>query len=82
MSHKKTDFNKRLLSNSDIKKRRKRGEGFLINSFKVEEVFDESGETLDDTVIKFSFEGLLVYMTIAKALKFNKELSDILNLKR
>jgi hypothetical protein len=77
----KKDWNKRMKP-KEIEKKIKMKTAFLIQNFSVEEVLDESGEVLDDTVIKFSFDGLLVYLPIAKALKFNKMLSDILNLKK
>jgi hypothetical protein len=55
---------------------------FLIKKFSLEEVLDESGEVLDDTVIKFSFDGLLIYLSIANCLKLNKILTDILNINK
>jgi hypothetical protein len=39
---------------------------------------DESGEVLNDTIIKISFEGLLVHVSIATAIKLNLELSKLL----
>lgn len=77
----KRDWNKRMKP-KEIEKKIKMKSAFLIQNFSVEEVLDESGEVLDDTVIKFSFDGLLVYLPIAKALKLNKTLTDILNLKK
>jgi hypothetical protein len=81
MPKKNTDFNKRVKS-SDSRKRRKKGEGFITTSFNIEEILDESGEVLDDTVIRFSFGGLLIHMSIANSMKLNKMLSDVLNLKK
>jgi hypothetical protein len=81
MSSKKPNWNKRLKSD-DTRKRRKKGEGFVTPSFFIEEVMDESGEVLDDTLIKFSFGGILIYLSVANAMKLNKLLTDILNLKR
>jgi len=81
MSPKKTNWNKRLKS-EETRKRRKKGEGFVTSSFSVEEVLDESGEVLEDTVIKFSFGGIIIHLSVACALKLNKALSDILNLKK
>lgn len=77
----KTDFNKRMKI-SDLRKKRKKGEGFVTTQFEVEEILDESGEVLDDTIIRLSFGGLWIHMSIASALKFNKMLNDVLNLKR
>lgn len=75
------DWNKRIKPKS-IEKKIKMKQAFLIQNFSIEEVLDESGEVLDDTVIKFSFDGLLVYLPVSKALKFNKTLADILNFKK
>lgn len=81
MPRKKTDWNKRLKS-EETQKRRKRGEGFITTSFSIEEVLDETGEVLDDTIIRFSFGGILIYLSVANAMKLNKLLNDILNLKK
>ena len=77
----KKDWNKRMKPKS-IEKKIKMKNAFLIQNFSIEEIMDESGEVLDDTVIKFSFDGLLVYLSISNSLKFNKILTDILNLKK
>jgi hypothetical protein len=81
MPSKKPNWNKRLKS-EETRKRRKKGEGFVTTSFNIEEVLDESGEVLEDTVIKFSFGGLLIYLSIANSMKLNKLLSDVLSLKK
>ena len=81
MPSKKPNWNKRLISD-ETRKRRKKGEGFITTSFNIEEVMDESGEVLDDTLIKFSFGGILIYLSVANAMKLNKLLTDILNLKK
>ena len=75
------DWNKRIKP-KNIEKKIKMKQAFLIQNFSIEEVLDESGEVLDDTVIKFSFDGILVYLSVSNALKMNKLLSDILNLKK
>jgi hypothetical protein len=75
------NWNKRMKP-KEIEKKIKMKSAFLIQNFSIEEVLDESGEVLDDTVIKFSFDGILYYLSIANCLKFNKILTDILNLKK
>ena len=80
MSDKKTNWNKRMKIRDE--KKRLKGDGFITKTFTVEEVLDESGEVLEDSVIKFSFGGILIHLSIACALKLNKALSDILNLKK
>lgn len=77
----KKDWNKRIKPKS-IEKKIKMKQAFLIQNFSIEEIMDESGEVLEDTVIKFSFDGILVYLSVSNALKMNKLLSDILNLKK
>jgi transcription elongation factor len=76
----KNDWNKRIKPHNTVKKVKNKN-AFLIKNFTVEEVLDESGEVLEDTVIKFSFDGILVYLSISNSLKFNKLLNDILSLK-
>jgi hypothetical protein len=81
MSSKKTNWNKRLKS-EETRKKRKKGEGFVTTSFSVEEVLDETGEVLEDTIIRFSFGGILIHLSVSNSMKLNKLLTDILNLKR
>jgi hypothetical protein len=81
MPRKKTDFNNRMKT-SEVRKKRKKGEGFITTQFEIEEILDESGEVMDDTIIRFSFGGLWIHLSIASAMKFNKMLNDVLNLKR
>jgi hypothetical protein len=81
MSPKKTNWNKRLKS-EETRKRRKKGDGFVTTSFSIEEVLDETGEVLEDTIIRFSFGGILIHLSVSNSMKLNKQLTDILNLKR
>jgi hypothetical protein len=81
MSQKKTNWNKRLKT-EETRKKRKKGEGFVTTSFSIEEILDESGEVLEDTVIRFSFGGILIHLSVSNSLKLNKQLADILNLKK
>jgi len=76
----KRDWNKRIRP-KDIEKKIKMNKTFLIQNFSIEEVMDESGEVLDDTVIKVSLDGILFYFSIPNALKLNKLLTDILAVK-
>lgn len=78
---KKSNWDKRMKP-KEIEKRKKRNEAFLIQNVSIEEVLDESGEVIEDTVIRFSFDGLLVYLSIPNSMKLCKSLSDILNLKK
>lgn len=76
------DWNKRIRKSADDKPKKKKPTGFLIKNFKIEEVLDESGEVLDDTVMRFSFDGILIYLSIADAIKMNVELGKLLTFKK
>jgi hypothetical protein len=81
MAGKNTNWNKRMWV-KEIEKKRKKNQGFLINDFTVEEVLDESGEVKEDTVIKFSFGGLLIYLSIAAAMRLHSILTNILKVSK
>lgn len=79
--HKKIDWNKRI--KKEVEKDRKKIKiPFLIQKFKVEEILDETGEVDEDTIIKFWFDGILIYLSVSNAMKLNKLLDDVLNLKQ
>lgn len=81
MAGKNTNWNKRMCV-KEIEKRRKKNQGFLIDNFTVEEVLDESGEVKEDTVIKFSFGGLLIYLSVASTMRLHSILSNILKVSK
>lgn len=81
MAEKNTNWNKRMWV-KEIEKKRKKNQGFLINDFTVEEVLDESGEVKEDTVIKFSFSGLLIYLSIASAMRLHSILTSVLKVSK
>lgn len=72
-------WNKRM-KGSLIKKKAK--VPFLIQNIKVEEVMDESGEVLEDTCIKISFDGLLMYLSVANAYKLVSLLEKTLDTRK
>jgi hypothetical protein len=74
---KKQDWNKRMKV-KELEKQRKNKNFFVAKQVSVEEIMDESGEVLNDTIIKISFEGLLIHVSIATAIKLNLELSKLL----
>jgi len=78
---KKIDYNKRMKIKENEKKRKK-GENLVIQNVKIEEIFDETGEVREDTTIQFSFDGILINVSVAVAIKMNVELTKILNIKR
>jgi hypothetical protein len=81
MPKKQPDFNKRMKIQENEKKR-KRKENLVIKNVFIEEVFDETGEVTENTIIKFSFDGILINLSVAAAIKMNVELGEILNLKK
>jgi len=81
MAGKDTNWNKRMMV-KEIEKKRKKNEGFLTNTFTVEEVLDESGEVKEDTVIKFSFGGLLIYLSVSAAMRLHSILTNILKVSK
>lgn len=72
-----TNWNKRMKV-KELEKQRKHKNFFVAKTVSVDEVMDESGEVLNDTILKISFEGLLVHISIAAAIKLNLELSKLL----
>ena len=82
MPKKKIDWNSRIKPSNDDKPIKKKGLGFVVKSVKIQEVLDISGEVLEDTVIEFSFDGIIIHLSIADALKMNFELGNILNFKK
>jgi hypothetical protein len=78
---KKINWNNRL--KKEVEKERKKVKiPFLVQNVKIEEIMDETGEVDEDTIIKISFDGLLIHMSIANAIKMNKLLGDVLEFKR
>ena len=80
MAKKKTDYNKRMMVN-DNEKKRKKEENLVIKNVTIKEIFDETGEVTEDTTIEFSFDGILINLSVAAAIKMNVELTKVLNIK-
>ena len=72
-----TDFNKRIKKQYQ-KIKSKKIDRILIQNIIVEEVLDETAETEDDTIIRISFDGILIHLPISVAMKLNKKLTDAL----
>ena len=77
---KKTDYNKRMRI-SATEKLRKKKENLVIKDFKILEVQDETGEVTNDTIIQISFEGILISLSIATAMKLGIKLREYFNIK-
>lgn len=80
MAKKKTDYNKRMMVNDNEKKRKKK-ENLVIKNVTIKEIFDETGEVTEDTTIELSFDGILINLSVAAAIKMNVELTKVLNIK-
>ena len=80
MAKKKTDYNKRMMVNDNEKKRKKK-ENLVIKNVTIKEIFYETGEVTEDTTIEFSFDGILINLSVAAAIKMNVELTKVLNIK-
>jgi hypothetical protein len=80
MPRKKIDYNKRMKV-SENEKKRKRRENLVIQNVTIEEIFDETGEVREDTIIRFSFDGILINLSVAAALKMNTQLTKVLEFK-
>jgi hypothetical protein len=71
----KKDYNKRMKSYSLKKEKTK---GFVVKEVKIEEILDESGEVNESTIIKISFEGILLHLSVSAAFRLYRDLRTIL----
>jgi hypothetical protein len=76
-----TDFNKRI-KREYKKNKSKKIDKILIQNIKVEEILDDTGETEDDTIMRISFDGILLHMRIPTGMKLCEDLKKILNFKK
>lgn len=72
------NYNKRMKTKEFIAKAKKK-ETFVIKDVKIEEILDESGEVNELTIIKLSFEGILVHLSVGAAMKLQRKLRDVLD---
>lgn len=77
---KKTDYNKRMRI-SETENLRKKKINLIIKNFEIREINDETGEVPNDTIIQISFEGILINLSIATAMKLGIALRKDLNIK-
>jgi len=78
---KKNDFNKRMKT-KEIEKLGKQKLNLVVKDFKIREITDETGEVQNDTVVQISFEGILITLSVAAAMKLGRELSNLFDLNR
>jgi hypothetical protein len=77
---KKTDYNKRMRV-SETEKLRKKKMNLIIKDFTIREIEDETGEVPNNTILQISFEGILINLSIATAMKLGIALRKDLNIK-
>ena len=74
------NYNKRMRVKENEKARKKKL-NLVIKNFTIKEIFDETGEVNEDTTVQISFEGILINLSIASAMKLANDLNKVLNLK-
>lgn len=65
------------MKTKEIEKLRNKKLNLIIKEFKIRELTDETGEVQNDTVVQISFEGILITLSVAAAMKLGRELSDL-----
>jgi hypothetical protein len=71
------DYNKRMKT-KEFATKAKKGQNFVVKDVKVEEIFDESGEVNQSTIIKISFQGILLHLSVGAAFKLFRDLHGVL----
>jgi hypothetical protein len=74
------NYNKRMRV-SETEKLRKKKTNLIIKDFDIREIMDESGEVQESTIIQISFEGILINLSVATAMKLGIELRKNLNIR-
>jgi hypothetical protein len=77
---KKKDYNNRMRTKETLKARKDKI-NLVIQKFDIREIMDESGEVENDTIIQISFEGILINLSIAAAIRLAIELNKTLNIR-
>ena len=81
MSANKKDFSKRMKT-KELENLRKKKLNLVIKEFNIREIEDETGEVSNNTVIQISFEGILITLSVAAAMRLGRELSDLFEMKK
>jgi hypothetical protein len=58
---------------------KKKKEPFVVRKIEVKEIPDESGEVSESTIIKISFDGILIHLSVPAAMKLQRHLSEVLD---
>lgn len=61
------------------KEDKKKKEPFIVRKIEVKEIPDESGEVNESTIIKISFDGILIHLSVAAAMRLQRHLSEVLD---
>lgn len=59
-------------------KARRKKLNLIMKNFTIKELMDESGEVTEDTIIQISFEGILINLSVAAAMKLSHDLRKLL----
>jgi len=58
---------------------KKKKEPFIVRKIEVKEIPDESGEVKESTIIKISFDGILMHLSVPAAMRLQRHLSEVLD---
>jgi hypothetical protein len=73
----KDNYNKRMKT-KEVALSTKKKENFVIKNVKIEEILDETGEVNESTIIKISFEGILLHLSVGASYRLFRDLRDVL----
>lgn len=71
------DYNKRMKT-KELALKTKKKQNFVVKEVKVEEILDETGEVNESTIIKISFEGILLHLSVSAAYRLLRDLRSVL----
>lgn len=71
------DYNKRMKP-KELALKTKKKQNFVVKEVKVEEILDETGEVNESTIIKISFEGILLHLSVGAAYRLFRDLRVVL----
>ena len=75
----KKDYNKRMKT-KEFAQTAKKKEVFVVKKVSVDEVLDESGEVNELTIVKLSFDGIILHLSVGAAMRLQRDLRNILDI--
>lgn len=72
------DNYKKRMKTKELALSTKKKENFVIKNVKIEEILDETGEVNESTIIKISFEGILLHLSVGASYRLFRDLRDVL----